>query len=178
RFRFAPKNHLKGAFEFRRADFAGDFDFAQLLAAGPKDFASLGLHVGFRRVDATFELGNFALEKVHALDGLVNFVDQALFFERMKVDLANKTRHFDTSSRHRVTGMQVGALLGPRNSLEPRGQFHGLKVELGNLIDLLQGLPGFGLDLFLGKFLVVKLDDFLDRAGAVAQILADLEKLL
>ena len=64
---------------------------------------------------------------------------------------------------------------GTRSSL---AALHRLQVELGDLIDLLQRLLGFGLDLFLGKLLVVELNDFLDRAGAVAQILADLEKLL
>ena len=37
---------------------------------------------------------------------------------------------------------------------------------------------GLGFDFFFGKFFVVELNDFLDRARAIAQIFADLQKFL
>jgi len=79
-FGFASKNHLKRALKFGGADFAGDFDFGQLLAASLQIFASFGLHVRLGRFNAALKLAHFAFEGVLSLDGMVVFVDVALFF--------------------------------------------------------------------------------------------------
>ena len=81
-FGFAPKNHLNGALELGGADFGGDFDLVEFLAARAQILARFGLDVGLGGFDAALELADFALEGMHALDRLVNLVDQALLFER------------------------------------------------------------------------------------------------
>ena len=92
--------------------------------------------------------------------------------------LADEIRHLDARASQVVTSVQVGALLRARDAFELGGLLHRQQVELSDLVDLLERFPGFRFDLFFGQFFVVELDDFLDRPGAVAQILADLQKLL
>ena len=74
--------------------------------------------------------------------------------------------------------VQIGALLRARDSLELRRQLHRLQIELGDLVDLLERFLGLRFDFLFGELFVVELDDFLDGAGAVAQVLADLQELL
>jgi hypothetical protein len=66
----------------------------EFLLAGFQVLASLGLHVGLGRFHAALELSDFALEEMHALDGLVNLVDQPLLFEQVEIEFADQLRHF------------------------------------------------------------------------------------
>ena len=52
------------------------------------------------------------------------------------------------------------------------------KIELGDLVNLLERVLGLRFNLFFGELFVVKLNDFLDGARAVAKIFADLEEFL
>ena len=51
-------------------------------------------------------------------------------------------------------------------------------IELRDLVDVLESLLGLIGNLLFGELLVVKLDDFLDGAGTLAEIVADGDELL
>ena len=176
-FRFATKNHLKSALQFGGADLAGDFDFAELLATGAEIFARFGLDIGLRCFDAALELDDFAFEEMNALDGLADFVDQALLFERIEVELAKAAGHLDTGAAQGVARTQIRTLFRARDFFEFLRLLHRHQVELSDFVDLLEGLFCFCFDLFFGELFVVELDDFLDGARAGAEIFADLEQL-
>ncbi len=73
---------------------------------------------------------------------------------------------------------QVGALLRLRHPLELRGFFQTFQVKLRNPVENLERFLGLVLDLFFGELFVVELDDFLDRARALAQVFADGQQFL
>ena len=62
-------------------------------------------------LDAALELPDFALEEIDTFDGLVNLVDQALFFEQVEIELADKLRHLHAGARKLVAAVQIGLLL-------------------------------------------------------------------
>src|SRR5438874_6595594 len=64
-------------------------------------------------------------------------------------------------------------LLGLRGLFELRGLLQRCFVKLGNLVDGFQRLLGLVGDFFFSELFVVELHDFLDRAHALAQIVAD-----
>ena len=176
-FRFAAKNHLESPLQFGGPDFAGDFDFAEFLAAGEEIFARFGLDVGLRGFDAALKLDDFAFEEVNALDGLADFVDQTLFLERIEVEFAKAAGHLDAGAAQRIAGAQIRTLLRARDFVELLSLLHRYEVELGDFVDLLQRLFRFCFDLFFGELFVVELDDFFDRARPGAEIFADLQEL-
>ena len=49
-------------------------------------------------------------------------------------------------------------------------------IKRSNLINLLERLLCLRFDHFLGQLLVIKLDDFFDRAGSIAQIHSNLQQ--
>ena len=140
--------------------------------------ASFGLDVGLRGFDAAFELHDFAFQEMDALDGLANFFDQALFLERIEVEIAHAIGHLDASASQGITRAQVRTLLGLRHLAELCGLLQRQKIKLGDLVNLLERVLGLCFDLFFGEFFVVELNDFLDGTRAVAQIFADLQKFL
>ena len=119
---------------------------------------------------------DFAFEEMDALDGLADFVDEALLFERIEIEFAEAARHLDAGAAQRIAGAQIGALLRARNFLEFLRLLHRHEVELGDFVDLLQGFFCFCFDLFFGELFVVELNDFFDGARASAEIFADLEQ--
>ena len=150
----------------------------EFLAAGLQVLAGFGLDVGFRGFDAAFELHDFAFEEMNTLDGLANLFDQALFLERIEIEIAHAVGHLDASASQGVTCAKIRALLGLGHLAELGGLLQREKIELGDLVNLLERVFGFRFDLFFGELFVVELDDFLDGARAIAQIFADLQKFL
>ncbi len=177
-FRFAANDHLNRALQLRGAYFAGDFDFVEFLAARLQVLARFGLNVGLRRFHAPVELHDLAFEVVHALDRLANLVDQALLFERVVIEVADEVRHLHARARQIVTSVNVRTLLRARNFFELLRLLHRQQVELGDAVDLLERFLGLLLDFLFGQLFIVELNDFLDRAGAVAQVFADLQNFL
>ena len=51
-------------------------------------------------------------------------------------------------------------------------------IELGDFVDVFERLLGLVRDLFFGQLFVVEYDDFLDRAAALAQVVADGDEFL
>src|SRR5258708_36239344 len=112
------------------------------------------------------------------LAGVADLVDQSFLFYRLEVYRANELRHLDTSPRKRVFGPQVSALLGFRGIFEFGGLLERRLVELLDLIDEAEGLPGLVFNPRVRQLLFVELDDFLDRPGVFPEILADRQQLL
>src|SRR6266851_7176725 len=112
------------------------------------------------------------------LDGVADLVDQPLLFYRLEVYRANELRHLDTGPRKRVLGPQVNALLEFRGVFELDGLLERRLVELLDLIDDAEGLPGLLFNPLVRQLLLVKLDDFLDRPGVFPELLADRQQLL
>ena len=82
RLRLLPEVSPAACASDRSARFAGNFDFAQLRAAGAQFLARLGGVVALGGVGAALELAGFALQRLQPLDGAVDLFDQALFLER------------------------------------------------------------------------------------------------
>jgi hypothetical protein len=100
-FGFAAQDHLQRALQFRQANFAGDFDFAQLRAAGAQFLARFDGGVAPGDVGAASKLSGFALQRLQAFDGgATDAVDQALALERMN---SSERASSDISIRVRAT---------------------------------------------------------------------------
>ena len=119
------------------------------------------------------KVSGFAFERLQTLDGAAHLVNQALLLEGIEVDVADGQGNLDAGARHCPLCPHVRALLGFRRLLEFYRLLQRRIVELGNLVDGLQCLLGLVGDFFFGELFVVKLNDFLDRAHALAQIVAD-----
>src|SRR5216684_1525353 len=115
---------------------------------------------------------------MESLDGVADLVDQPFLFYRLEVDRANELRHLDTGPRKRALGPQVSALLGFRGIFELGGLLQRCVVELLDLIDDAEGLPGLAFNPLVRQLLLVELDDFLDRPGVFPELLADRQQLL
>src|SRR5205807_3148382 len=99
--------------------------------------------------------------------------DQALLFEGIEIDVADSQRNLYARARHGPLGANVRPLLALRGFLQLRRLLQRQIVKLGNLVDGLQRLLGLIGDFFFGELFVVELNDFLDRAHALAQIIAN-----
>src|SRR6266566_710898 len=172
-FRFAAVNQRERTLQFGEADFAGFLNILQFGAACTQLFAGFRGDFTLGNIRATLETARLALKRLQALDGAAHFVDQALLLKGIEVDVANSEGNFDTRARHRPLRANVGALLGFRGLLEFHRLLQSRFVELGNLVNRFQRLLGFVGDFFFGELLVVELNDFLDGAHTLAQVVAD-----
>src|SRR5229473_4413862 len=89
------------------------------------------------------------------LDGVADLVDQPLLFYRLEVDRADEPRHLDTGPCKRVLRPQVSALLGFRGIFELDGLLERCLVELLDLIDDAEGLPGLVFNPLVRQLLLV-----------------------
>ena len=120
----------------------------------------------------------FALEGLQPLDGVADLVDQPLFLKQVELDRARQLRHLDAQARNVILRANVGALLRLRHPLELRGFPQTFVVQLGDLVEDLERFLGLVFDFLFGQLFVVELDDFLDRARALAEVVADRQQFL
>ena len=109
---------------------------------------------------------------------LADLLDQAFLLEQVKLERARQLRHLDAHPRHVIFRVQIGTLLRLRHPLELRGFFQTFQIKLRNLVENLERFLGLVFDFFFGEFFIVELDDFLDRARALAEIFADRQQFL
>src|SRR6266403_1794942 len=76
------------------------------------------------------------------------------------------------------TSISRSSVRRERSSLRASVAWSPFEVELRNLVENLERFLGLVFDLLFGEFFVVKLDDFLDRPCALAEILADRQQFL
>ena len=135
-------------------------------------------HVALGHVGAAFQPPRFALERLQPLDRAAHLVDQALLLERIEIDVANGDGNLNARARHVPLRANVRRFLGFRRLVELCGLLQRGFVELRNLVDVLERLLGLVGDFFFGQLFIVELHDLLDRAHALAQIVADGDQFL
>src|SRR5208337_3325642 len=178
RFRFAALNDSERALQFGQPNLAGLLDILQLgtpraqLAARFRGVLALGY------VRAALQTARFALERLQPLDRAAHLVHQALFLERVEVDVANFQGNFHARAGHGPLRAHVRPLLRFGRIVELDRLLQRQFVEFGDFVDVLQSLLGFVGDLFFGQLFVVKLDDFLDGTRALPQVIPDRDEFL
>src|ERR1700688_1453425 len=177
-FGFSPKYHLKHALQIGEPRFARNFDFSQLNAARAQLLARFGGVIALGGVGAPLELAGLALEGLQPLDRVADFFDEAFLLKQVELDRARQLRHLDAQAGNVILRAEVGALLGLRHALKLRRFSQTFVVKLGDLVENLEGLLGFVFDLLFGQLFVVELDDFLDRASALAEVVSDRQQFL
>src|ERR1700678_2114775 len=178
RFRFAPKNHLQPALQFRRAYFLGRLVFPPPLPPPLQTLPRFGLPVRLRRFHPPFQLDDFALQEMDALHGVPDFFDQPLLLEQVELELPHPNRHLPPRARQHIACAKIRTLLRLRHFFQLGRLLQRQQVKLRHAVNLLQRRLGLRFDFFFGKFFVVELDDFLDRTRTVAQIFPDLQQFL
>ena len=117
-------------------------------------------------------------ERLQPLDRAAHLVHQALFLERVEVDVANFQGNFHARAGHGPLRAHVRPLFRFRRVVELDRLFQRQLVEFRDLVDVLQRLLGFVGDLLFGEFFVVKLDDFLDGPRALPQVIPHRDEFL
>src|ERR1700747_1708967 len=102
-------NDGERALELGESNFTGVLDVFELDAACAEFLARFGGDVTFGGIDAAFQPASFALERLQALDGTAHLVDQALFLERIEVDVADRERNFHAGARDLPLGVNPRA---------------------------------------------------------------------
>src|SRR5579862_690602 len=177
-FGFAAENDLQRALELGQAHFAGVGNFAQLGTTRAQFAASLRRGVALGHIGAALELAGLALEGLQALDGMADLVNEALALEGIELERARQPRNSDAGARDVVARAEVRPLPRARHGFETRRLLERRSVHLADFVEELEGLPGLVLDLLLGQFLVVELNDLLDGSRTAAEVFGDGQQFL
>src|SRR5882724_846061 len=119
-FGFAAVNQNEGALESRGPGLRQVFDLLALETAQAQLFARSG-SIAASGGGAAFEAVDFALQSVHALGGVAEQIDEALFLAFLEIQGAGKLGHFDPGAGQAASGSQISALVGLGDVLELRG---------------------------------------------------------
>src|SRR6266403_1776068 len=176
--RSIPSWPAQRALQLGESDFAGLFDVLQLGAARAQFLARFGGDVALGYVGAALQAPRFAFERLQPLDRAAHLVDEALLFERIEIDRANSDGNLHARPRHVPLRANVRPLLRFRRLIELRGLLQRGFVQFCNLVDVLERLLSLVGDFFFGQLFVVKLHDLLDRAHALAQVVAHRDQFL
>src|SRR5580700_1920388 len=139
--------------------------FFLILAAGGVGFA--------------FEIAGLAVERTHAVDGLVDAVDQALALGVGESQLADGERNPHDAAGQVAAGAAM--VLGPlflRHGNVLFLQNAGLFVELGHGVDLAGEFVQAVLQNLVGDLFFVEGYDFFDGAHTLLQVLAHREQFM
>src|SRR5215469_12728468 len=172
-FRFAAVNQRERALQFGEANFAGVFNVLQFRAARAQLFARFRGDFAFGDVRAALQPAGFAFERLQPLDRAAHLVHQALFLKRIEINVADGEGNLDARARHSPFRANVGTLFALRGLVQLRRLLQRRVVQLRYLVDVLQRLLRLVGDFFFGELFVIKLDNFLDRPHALAQIIAN-----
>jgi hypothetical protein len=120
-----------------------------------------------------------AVERTHAVDGLVDALDQPLAFVVGESQLA----HRDGNSHDGASEVAAGAAVILRTLLQRDGRIfflhHGdLFVELGHGVDLAGEFVQPVLQNLVGDLLLVEGDNLFDRAHALLEVFAHGKKVM
>ena len=137
-----------------------------------------GGHFSARSVHAALQTNRLAFERVQALDGLAHDIDQALALARIEADRANQQRHLNSRARQLPLGAHHAARFQARVLQQSRGLLAANLKMLFDLADDAQRLPRALFDDLVGQLFLIELHDVLDRARALAQLLARSQKIL
>src|SRR6202521_1809643 len=177
-FGLAAMNERQRALQFGEPDFAGFFDVFQLGAARAQFFARFRRDVAFGHVRAALQAPGFAFQRLQPLDRAAHLVDQPLFLKRIEIDVTNGDGNLHARPRHLPLRANVRSFLRLQSFIELGRLLQRGLVQFRNLVDVLERLFGFVGDLLFGQLFVVKLHDFLDRAHALAKIVANRDQFL
>src|ERR1700682_1463990 len=170
RFGFSPKHYLEHSFQVGQSGFAGNLNFAQLGAPGPKLLARFSGMFALGGLSPPFELDHFALEGLKPLDRTWNLANQPLLLECVKIDRSDKLGHFHSCPSHPVSVPQVNSFSCPGDTLELRRLFLGHAIELLDLPDDSKNFARLILGFLFGQLFLVELDNFLDRESAATKV--------
>src|SRR6202795_2440734 len=163
----------ESALEFGEPNFAGIFNILQLAAPVAQFLARSESDVAFRHIRAPLQPASVTLQRLQPLYRAAHLVDQPLLFKGIKNDGADGHGNFHARARHFPLSANIRFLFGLRSVVELYRLLQRLFIQLGNLVDVLQGLLGFVGDLLFGEFFVVEHDDFFDGSRAFTQIFSD-----
>jgi hypothetical protein len=177
-FRFAPVNDRQRALQLGQPDFAGLLNILQLRTPRTQFAPRFRRVLALGHVRAPLQPPSLALQRLQALHRAAHFVDQPLLLKRVEFDPADFQRNRDACPRHFPLRANVLLLLRFRRLVELHRLLQRQVVKLRDLLDVLQRLLGLVGDLLFGQFFIVKLDDFLDRPRALAQVIPNRDQFL
>src|ERR1039458_1763135 len=152
-------------FEFQLFDFA-----ANGARLSPIFFLLL---FAARGVGLALQVLRLPVERTHAVDGLVQTLDQPLTLGVGESQLAHRLRCGNNAARQLAPRpAMILRFLGLRNFEIFFFEQRGLLVQLGHVVDLAGELIQAVLQDLVGDLLFVEGDHFLDRAHALLEVLA------
>src|SRR5271157_2795786 len=127
---------------------------------------------------APFNPGGLTPQRIRLLRRVLQLVNQALLFERVKPDRASQSRHLNPRPRQPAASSQVSAWARFRKVIQPGPLLQPQRIELLNLIDDPQREAGPLRDFLYRQLFFLELDNLSNRTPAVAYLPARGDELL